>query len=143
VLILAVMILPTLASVGRDVLRAVPGGLREGALALGATRWETLVRVVLPAARGGLLGAVILALGRALGETMAVTMLIVNRPEISWSLFSPAHTLASVLANEYAEASGDLHLAALTELGLLLFGVTLLLNAGARFLIWRVERRKG
>jgi phosphate transport system permease protein len=141
VTILAIMILPTIASVSRDVLSAVPGSLREGALALGATRWEVIWKVVLPAARAGIVGGVVLGLGRALGETMAVTMLIGNRPEISWSLFDPSHTLASVIANEYAEASGDLHLAALTELGLILFAVTVALNILARLLLWRVNRR--
>ncbi|HNX32507.1 MAG TPA: ABC transporter permease subunit, partial [Holophaga sp.] len=139
-LVLAVMILPTIASVSRDVLLAVPDTIREGALALGATRWEMVRKAVLPCAGSGILGAVILGLGRALGETMAVTMVIGNRPEISWSLFSPGHSLASVVASNYAEASGDLYLAALTELGLILFGVTLLLNIVARLLIWRVGR---
>jgi phosphate transport system permease protein len=139
-LVLAVMILPTIASVSRDVLLAVPNTIREGALALGATRWEMVRKAVLPCARNGILGAVILGLGRALGETMAVTMVIGNRPDISWSLFSPGHSLASVVASNYAEASGDLYLAALTELGLILFGVTLLLNIVARLLIWRVGR---
>lgn len=140
VLILAIMILPTIASVSRDVLLAVPTTLREGALALGSTRWEMIRKAVLPSAGSGILGAVILGLGRALGETMAVTMVIGNRAEISFSLFDPSYTLASVIANEYAEASGDLYLAALTELGLILFGVTILLNVVARMLIWRVGR---
>jgi len=139
-LVLAIMILPTIASVSRDVLLAVPNTIREGALALGATRWEMVRKAVLPCAKNGILGAVILGLGRALGETMAVTMVIGNRPDISWSLFSPGHSLASVIASNYAEASGDLYLAALTELGLILFGVTLLLNIMARLLIWRVGR---
>ena len=139
-LVLAIMILPTIASVSRDVLLAVPNSIREGALALGATRWEMVRKAVLPCAKNGILGAVILGLGRALGETMAVTMVIGNRPDISWSLFSPGHSLASVIANEYAEASGDLYLSALTELGLILFGVTLMLNILARVLIWRVAR---
>ena len=139
-LVLAIMILPTIASVSRDVLLAVPNTIREGALALGATRWEMVWKAVLPCAKNGILGAVILGLGRALGETMAVTMVIGNRAEISWSLFSPGHSLASVIASNYAEASGDLYLAALTELGLILFGVTLLLNIMARLLIWRVGR---
>ncbi|HWQ07694.1 MAG TPA: phosphate ABC transporter permease subunit PstC [Holophaga sp.] len=139
-LVLAIMILPTIASVSRDVLLAVPGTIREGALALGATRWEMVRKAVLPCARSGILGAVILGLGRALGETMAVTMVIGNRPDISWSLFSPAHSLASVVASNYAEASGDLYLSTLTELGLILFGVTLFLNILARLLIWRVGR---
>ena len=140
VLILAIMILPTIASVSRDVLEAVPNPLREGALALGATRWEMVRKAVLPSASSGILGAVILGLGRALGETMAVTMVIGNRAEISLSLFDPSYSLASVIANEYAEASGDLYLAALTELGLILFGVTVVLNIVARLLIWRVAR---
>ena len=139
-LVLAIMILPTIASVSRDVLLAVPGTIREGALALGATRWEMVWKAVLPCARSGILGAVILGLGRALGETMAVTMVIGNRPDISWSLFAPGHSLASVIASNYAEASGDLYLSTLTELGLILFGVTLLLNVVARLLIWRVGR---
>jgi phosphate transport system permease protein len=139
-LVLAVMILPTIASVSRDVLLAVPDTIREGALALGATRWEMVRKAVLPCAKSGILGAVILGLGRALGETMAITMLIGNRPDISWSLFSPGHSLASVIASNYAEASGELYLAALTELGLILFGVTLLLNIMARLLIWSTGR---
>jgi phosphate transport system permease protein len=139
-LVLAIMILPTIASVSRDVLLAVPNTIREGALALGATRWEMVRKAVLPSAKSGILGAVILGLGRALGETMAVTMVIGNRPDISWSLFAPGHSLASVIANEYAEASGDLYLSALTELGLILFGVTLFLNIVARLLIWRVAK---
>jgi phosphate transport system permease protein len=139
-LVLAIMILPTIASVSRDVLLAVPNTIREGALALGATRWEMVRKAVLPCAKNGILGAVILGLGRALGETMAVTMVIGNRADISWSLLSPGHSLASVIASNYAEASGDLYLAALTELGLILFGVTLLLNIVARLLIWRVGR---
>jgi phosphate transport system permease protein len=142
-LILAVMILPTIASVSRDVLRAVPESYREGALALGATRWEAVQVAVLPHARSGIVGAIILGLGRALGETMAVTMVIGNRAEIAGSLFSPAATMASVIANEYTEASGDLYLAALSELGLLLFTVTVALNIIARLLVWRVGRVPG
>lgn len=142
-LILAIMILPTIASVSRDVLRAVPTTFREGALALGATRWESIRVAVLPNARSGLVGAIILGLGRALGETMAVTMVIGNRAEISLSLLDPSATMASVIANEYTEAAGDLYLAALSELGLLLFGVTALLNIVARLLVWRVGRLPG
>lgn len=142
-IILAIMILPTIASVSRDVMRAVPGAYREAALAMGATRWETVRLAVLPIARSGIVGAILLGLGRALGETMAVTMVIGNRAEITASLFGPGATLASVIANEYTEASGDLHLAALSELGLLLFGVTLLLNICARVLVWRVSRIPG
>jgi phosphate transport system permease protein len=142
-LILAIMILPTVASVSRDVMRAVPTVFREGALALGATRWETVRVAVLPMARSGIVGAVILGLGRALGETMAVTMLIGNRGEVSLSLFDPSATMASVIANEYTEASGDLYLSALSELGLLLFAVTVVLNIIARLLVWRVGRLPG
>jgi phosphate transport system permease protein len=141
--ILAIMILPTIASISRDVLRAAPVSLREGALALGATRWEGIRHALLPFVRSGLVGAVILGLGRALGETMAVTMVIGNRAQIAASLFAPSHTMASVVANEYAEASDDLHLAALSQIGLLLFGVTLILNIGARLLVWRVGRLPG
>jgi phosphate transport system permease protein len=138
--VLAIMILPTISSVSREVLRAVPNTLREGALALGATRWDMVRRVVLPYARSGITGAVILGLGRALGETMAVTMLIGNKPQISASLFQPAATMASVIANEYPEAAGR-HQSALTEIGLLLFIITLLLNVVARLLVWRVGRQ--
>jgi phosphate transport system permease protein len=139
-LILAIMILPTIASVARDVMRAVPGAFREGALALGATRWEAIRVGVLPMARSGIVGAIVLGLGRALGETMAVTMVIGNRAEISASLFAPSSTMASVIANEYTEAADDLYLSALSQLGLLLFLVTLLLNVLARVLVWRVGR---
>lgn len=142
-LILAIMILPTIASVSRDVMRAVPTSYREAALALGATRWEAVRIAVLPHARSGIVGAIILGLGRALGETMAVTMVIGNRAEISTSLFAPAATMASVVANEYTEASGDLYLSALSELGLLLFAVTVILNIIARLLVWRVGRLPG
>jgi phosphate transport system permease protein len=137
--VLSIMILPTIASLSRDVLRAAPGTLREGALALGATRWEAVRYAVLPYVRSGLVGAILLGLGRALGETMAVTMVIGNSSHVKASLFAPAQTLASQIANQYPEASG-LQLSALTELGLLLFAVTLLLNIGARLLVWRVGR---
>jgi phosphate transport system permease protein len=142
-LILAIMILPTISSVSRDVMRAVPRTLREGALALGATRWETVRMAVIPSARSGIVGAVILGLGRALGETMAVTMVIGNRAEISLSILDPSYTMASVIANEYTEATGDLHLAALSEIALLLFAVTVILNAMARLLVWRIGRLPG
>ncbi|MBI3929946.1 MAG: phosphate ABC transporter permease subunit PstC [Armatimonadetes bacterium] len=140
-IVLAIMILPTISSVSREVLRAIPAAYREGALALGATRWETISVVVLPLARSGIVGAVLLGLGRALGETMAVTMVIGNRPDISASLFAPAYTMASVIANELTEATGELYLAALAEVGLLLFVLTLLLNVSARLLVAWVERR--
>ncbi|MFH0899419.1 MAG: phosphate ABC transporter permease subunit PstC [Pseudomonadota bacterium] len=142
-MILAIMILPTIASVSRDVMRAVPNVLREGALALGATRWEMVRTAVLPYARSGIVGAVILGLGRALGETMAVAMVIGNRAEVSLSLNAPSYTMAGVIANEFAEASGDMYLAALAEIGLLLFAVTLVLNIMARLLVWRVSRLPG
>lgn len=119
-------------------MRAVPNTQREAMLALGATRWETIRLAVLPYANSGIFGAFILGLGRALGETMAVTMLIGNRPEISASLFAPSYTMASVIANEFTEATYELYLSALVEIGLVLFGVTLLLNALARLLVWRV-----
>ena len=139
-MILAIMILPTISSVSREVMRAVPSTLREGALALGATRWEMVRTAVLPYARSGIVGAIILGLGRALGETMAVTMVIGNRAEISASLFDPSYTMASVIANEFTEATGDLHLSALSEIALLLFVVTVALNIVARLLVWRVSR---
>jgi len=139
-LVLAIMILPTIASVSREVLRSVPPHLREGGLALGARRWDVLRHVVLPYARSGLVGAVVLGLGRALGETMAVTMVIGNRPEISASLLSPSYTMASVIANEFTEATGELYLSALAEIGLLLFLVTLVMNALARLLVSRSRK---
>jgi phosphate transport system permease protein len=139
-MILAIMILPTISSVSREVMRAVPSTLRECALALGSTKWEMVRTAVLPYARSGIVGAVILGLGRALGETMAVTMVIGNRAEISLSLFAPSHTMASVIANEFTEASGDLYLSALSQIGLLLFVVTVILNVVARLLVWRVSK---
>lgn len=139
-IILAIMITPTISSVSREVLRAVPDTLREGALALGSTRWEALRFAILPYARSGIIGAIILGLGRALGETMAITMVIGNRADISVSLFAPGYTMSSVIANEFTEATGDLHLGALAEIGLLLFAVTLILNIIARLLVWRVGR---
>jgi len=137
-IILAIMTVPFITTVGREVLLAVPNQQREAALALGATRWETTRIAVLRYARSGLVGAILLGLGRALGETMAVTMVIGNRPEISASLFAPGYTMASVLANEFTEATSDLYLAALTEIGLLLLVVTVIVNALARLLVWSV-----
>lgn len=137
--ILALMITPIISAVVRDVLAAVPAAQREAALALGATRWET-TRVVLANGAPGIAGAVILGLGRAIGETMAVTMVIGNRPEISASLFEPSYTIASVIANEFTEATGELYLSALVELGLILFLVTFLVNGAARLLVWSVTR---
>ncbi len=133
--VLAVMIVPFIVSVGREVLLAVPREQREAALALGATRWESTWKVVLPYARPGLYGAVFLALGRALGETMAVTMVIGNRPQIVASLFAPAYSMAAVIANEFSEAAEELYLHALIEVGLVLFLVTMVVNAVARGLI--------
>src|SRR5204863_3859855 len=142
-LILSIMVLPYIAAVSREVLMAVPRSQREAALALGATRWETITGAVVPFARSGILGGVILGLGRALGETMAVTMVIGNRHEIAASLFAPGYTMAAAIANEFSEAVGDLHLSALAYVAFLLFVVTVLVNAGARLLIWRVARGSG
>jgi phosphate transport system permease protein len=139
-IILAIMIVPIISSITREVLAVVPQHQREAALALGATRWEMIRMAVLRNARAGIVGAIILGLGRALGETMAVTMVIGNRPEISASLFAPGYTMASVLANEFSEATGDLYLSALIEIGLALFLVTIIVNALARFLVWSVTR---
>ena len=140
-LVLAVMILPTLTAISRDVIRAVPRGMKENAVALGATWWETTWRVILPAARPGIFGATILALGRALGETIAVTMVIGNRYEIPASIFSPAYTLASVIANEFTEATGTLYPAVLIELGLVLILVTLTVNLLALILVRSAQSR--
>jgi phosphate transport system permease protein len=137
-IILAVMIVPFITAVSREVLLAVPASQREAALALGATRWEATRLAVLRYGRSGLIGAVLLGLGRALGETMAVTMVIGNRPEIALSLFAPGYTMASVIANEFTEATSDLYLGALIEIGLLLFVVTVGVNALARLLVWSV-----
>lgn len=142
-IILAIMVMPFIMSVSREVLLAVPGSQREAALALGATRWEAVMSAIVPYARSGIIGAVILGLGRALGETMAVTMLIGNRHEISASLFAPGYTMSAVIANEFAEAATDIHFSALTYVALVLFLVTVLVNAGARLLIWRVSRGGG
>jgi phosphate transport system permease protein len=137
-LILSIMIVPYITSVSREVLLAVPGSQREAALGLGATRWETTRIAVLRYGRSGLIGAILLGLGRALGETMAVTMVIGNRPEVSVSLFAPGYTMASVLANEFTEATSDLYVSALVEIGLLLLVVTVLVNGLARLLVWSV-----
>ncbi|HXL78104.1 MAG TPA: phosphate ABC transporter permease subunit PstC [Candidatus Eisenbacteria bacterium] len=140
-LVLAVMILPTLAAVSRDVIRAVPRGMRESTVALGATWWETIWHVVLPAARAGLFGATVLALGRALAETVAVAMVIGNRPEIPHSIFSPGYTLAAVIANEFVEATGDVYQGALVEIGLVLILVTLTVNVIALLLVHSAKAR--
>jgi phosphate transport system permease protein len=139
-IILAIMVMPYIMSVTREVLGAVPGSQREAALALGATRWEAAWTAVVPYARSGIVGAVILGLGRALGETMAVTMLIGNNHDISASLFKPGYTMAAAIANEFREAVTPIHLSALAYVALALFGVTIVVNALARLLIWRVSR---
>jgi len=138
--ILAVMILPIISSLTREVMNAVPNSQREAVLALGATRWEMIRMGVLRNARIGIVGSVILGLGRALGETMAVAMVIGGRPEISKSLLSLGNSMASVVANEFSEASDDLYLSALIEIGLALFIVTIIVNALARVLVWAVTR---
>ncbi len=139
-IILAIMVVPIISSITREVMTAVPQQQREAVLALGATRWEMIRTGVLRNARAGILGGVILGLGRALGETMAVTMVIGNRPEIAKSLFAPGYTMASVIANEFTEATGNLYLSALIEVGLALFIVTVIVNALAQILVWTVTR---
>jgi len=138
--VLAIMALPYISAVSREVLMAVPRSQREAALALGATRWEMIRDAVIPYAKSGIIGGIMLGLGRALGETMAVTMVIGNRPEISASLFAPGYTMASLIANEFSEATSDLHLSALMAVGAILFVITLIVNAGARWLVWQVSR---
>src|SRR4026208_144265 len=141
-IILAIMVTPIISAAVRDVLTAVPSTQREARLALGATEWE-MIRVVLVNGAPGIAGAVILGLGRALGETMAVTMVIGNRPEVSLSLFDPSYTIASAIANDFTEATGELYRSALVELGLILFLVTFIVNGIARILVWNVTRRTG
>jgi phosphate transport system permease protein len=140
-LVLAIMIIPTITAVSRDVLKAIPQSQREASLALGATHWETIWKVLFPFGVSGILGAVILGLGRALGETMAVTMVIGNSIGGSLSLLQPGYTMSSIIANEFAEAVSALHSQALIEIGLILFVMTLGLNFFARFLVWRVAQR--
>lgn len=139
--ILAIMIIPTITAVTRDVLQAIPQNQREASLALGSTQWETIWRVLLVYGLSGILGAVILGLGRAIGETMAVTMVIGNSIENSVSLLRPGYTMSSIIANEFAEAVTQLHTEALVEVGFILFIITLLLNLVARFMVWQVARR--
>jgi phosphate transport system permease protein len=134
-IILAIMVIPFTSSVAREVLKAVPQAQREGAFALGATRWEA-IRMALFYARTGVIGAIMLGFGRALGETMAVTMVIGNNPQVSLSLYAPQYSMAAVIANEFAEAVGDIHRHALVEIGLVLFVITLIINALSRLLIW-------
>jgi phosphate transport system permease protein len=140
-LVLTIMIVPTITAVTRDVFLAIPRSQREAAFALGATEWETISQVLIPYGLSGILGAVILGLGRALGETMAVTMVIGNSIGGSLSLLKPGYTMSSIIANEFAEAVSPLHSQALIEIGFLLFVLTLLVNMGARFLVWRVANR--
>ena len=140
-LILTIMITPTISAVTRDVFLAIPRSQREASLALGATQWETISKILIPYGLSGILGAVILGLGRALGETMAVTMVIGNSIEGTLSLLKPGYTMSSIIANEFAEAVSPIHSQALVEVGLILFVMTLLLNVVARFLVWRVARK--
>jgi phosphate transport system permease protein len=140
-IVLAIMILPFIISISREVLLAVPREQREASLALGATQWETARNVVVPYAKAGILGSIFLALARALGETMAVTMVIGNTPQINLSLFAPGYSIAAVVANEFSEATSDLYVSALIELGLVLFCITIIVNAGARLLILGMTKR--
>jgi phosphate transport system permease protein len=138
-LILAIMVIPFTSSVAREVLKSVPVAQREGAYALGATRFEA-IRAALHYARTGIIGAIMLGFGRALGETMAVTMVIGNNPQVTTSLFAPQYTMAAVIANEFTEAANQLYLAALVEIGLVLFVITLMVNSLSRLLIWSMAR---
>lgn len=140
-IILAIMILPTITTMSREVFTAIPQLTREAALTLGATRWEMIFMSVLKTAVPGIFGAVVLGLGRAMGETMAVTMVVGNRADISLSLFSPGATMASVIANEYPEASTQMYLSALTAIGVSLFLVSLLVNLAARWIVYRFEKK--
>ena len=139
--ILAIMVLPFIISISREMLLAVPREQRDASLALGATMWETSWRVVLPYAKAGIIGSIFLALARALGETMAVTMVIGNDPKINWSLFAPGHSIAAAIANEFTEATSDMYRSALIELGFVLFFITIIVNALARLLIVMMNRR--
>lgn len=139
-IILSIMVLPIITSISRDIMKSVPSIQKEAALALGATKWEA-TKIVLMNSKSGMLGATMLGLGRAIGETMAVTMVIGNRPLISSSLFDPAYTMASIIANEFTEATSDLYLSALIELALILFVITIIINAAARMLVWSLERK--
>lgn len=142
-LILAIMIIPTVSAMSREVFKSIPLNNREAALALGATRWEMIKIGVLKSSFSGLIGAVMLGFGRALGETMAVTMVIGNRADIGLSLFAPAQTMASVIANEYGEAMQPLHLSALTAVGLSLLLVSMVINGFARWVVYRIQRSQG
>jgi len=138
--ILAIMALPYICVVSREVIMVVPNNQREAVLALGSTKWEAIKTAVLPYCRSGILGSIILGLGRALGETMAVTMVIGNTPQIKASIFEPAHSMASVIANEFTEATGEIYLASLIQIGLILFVIALLVNMAARFLVWTTTK---
>lgn len=138
-LILSVMILPTIAAISRDAITNVSGGLRQAAVGLGATRWEAILQIILPAASSGIIGGIMLALGRALGETMAVTMLIGNSNKVDYSVFAPSNTISSLLANQFAEASG-LQVAALMYAALILFAITLVVNILAQLLVTRLQK---
>jgi phosphate transport system permease protein len=142
-LILAVMVLPFIAAITRDVFNAVPPVLKEAAYGLGCTRWEVLWNVVLPYARAGVTGGVMLALGRALGETMAVTFVVGNAHRVSASLFAPATTISATIANEFTEATTDMYLSALFELGLILFAITFIVLLAARYMLYTMQRRTG
>ena len=139
-IILAIMIVPTISAISRDLMYTVPEAQREGGLALGMTRWEVVSKVVIPYSRSGILGAVVLGLGRAMGETMAVTMVIGNTPKISLSLFEPGYTISSAIANEFTEAFKATHISALIELGLVLFIISFMVNILAKILMWRMGR---
>src|SRR3981189_1629271 len=138
---LAIMVIPYIISVSREVLLSVPRDQREAALALGSTRWESTWKVVVPFAKTGIMGSIFLALARALGETMAVTMVIGNTPQIAASLFAPGYTIPAVIANEFTEATSDVHLSALIELGLVLFLLTIVINGFARLMVLATTRR--
>jgi len=140
-IILSIMILPTITVVSREVMDAVPNNLRESAIAMGATKWEMIKLAIIGPAKSGIIGAIILGLGRALGETMAVTMVIGNRPEISLSPFAPSYTLASVIANEFAEAVSEMSVSVLVELALILLIITMIVNAVARYLVWKTSNK--
>jgi phosphate transport system permease protein len=139
-IILAIMVIPFTSSVAREILKNVPVAQREGAYALGATRWEA-IKVAIGYGKTGVIGAIMLGLGRALGETMAVTMVIGNNPQVSLSLYAPQYTMAAVIANEFTEAADELYLHALIEIGLLLFIITIVVNVISRLLIWSTKRR--
>jgi phosphate transport system permease protein len=136
--LLSIMILPTITSISREVLQAVPRSLRESARALGATQWETVKIAVLPPAMSGIIGSIVLGLGRAVGETMAITMVIGNRPQISANLLAPAYSLSAVIANEFAEAVSNLNFSVMVEIGLILLFITVVINGIARLLVWKI-----